>query len=70
MEDLYFRKKLIWNEIERLKSELKKNQEFINLFQKQNNDLMKSVEMQFKELEIIGDKLLENEYKALTDAGI
>ena len=70
MEDLYFRKKLIWNEIERLKSELKKNQEFINLFQKQNNDLMKSVEKQFKELEVIDDKLLENEYKALTDAGI
>ena len=65
MEDLYFRKKLIWNEIERLKSELRKNQEFINLFQKQNNDLLKAVENQFKELEVIGEKLLENETMCL-----
>ena len=64
MEDLHFRKKLIWSQIEHLKSELKKNQEFINLFQKNNNDLLKAVEKQFKELEIIGEKLLENGTKA------
>lgn len=61
MENLYFRKKLIWAEIERLKNELEKNQEFINLFQKQNNDLLKQIEKQFKEIEVVGEQLLKIE---------
>lgn len=59
MEDLYFRKKLIWAEIERLKHDIEKNQEFINLFQKQNNNLLKQIEQQFKEIEIVGEQLLK-----------
>ena len=65
MENLYFRKKLIWAEIERLKYELEKNQEFINLFQKQNNDLLKQIEKQFKEIEIVGEQLLKIETEQL-----
>jgi len=65
MENLYFRKKLIWAEIQRLKHELEKNQEFINLFQKQNNDLLKQIEKQFKEIEIVGEQLLKIETEQL-----
>lgn len=65
MENLYFRKKLIWAEIERLKNELEKNQEFINLFQKQNNDLLKQIEKQFKEIEVVGEQLLKIETEQL-----
>jgi len=65
MENLYFRKKLIWAEIERLKYELEKNQEFINLFQKQNNDLLKQIEKQFKEIEVVGEQLLKIETEQL-----
>lgn len=70
MQDLIFRKKLIWNEINHIKSELNKNYEYIDLFQKQNKELVASLENKFKELEIVGDKLLENETKALISAGI
>jgi hypothetical protein len=50
MEDFDFRKKLILNEIETLKAEFKKNQEFINLFFKKNQDLLKSMESYHKQL--------------------
>ncbi len=59
MEDLSFRRKLVLNEIERIKSEIGKNQEFIMLFQKQNNELMGSIENQYLELENISNKLIE-----------
>jgi predicted RNase H-like nuclease (RuvC/YqgF family) len=53
MEDPIFRKRLLLSEINRLKVDLKKNQEFINLFQRQNNSLLKQIEEHFTEIELL-----------------
>lgn len=53
MENKVFRKKLLFDDIDRLKKELEKNQEFINLFLKNNNELLKQIENRFGEIEII-----------------
>jgi len=69
MQDLNFRKKLIWKEIEKIKSDLEKNQEFIALFQKNNNKLLASLSELFKELEKIGYEIHEKE-GAITNVNV
>ena len=53
MGNKVFRKKILHDDIDRLKKELEKNQEFINLFLKNNNELLKQIENRFEEIEII-----------------
>ncbi len=61
MEDLVLRKKLIWQEIARLKSEMAKNREFMLMFQKDNDDHLVSMEKKYKELDVINDQMLADE---------
>ena len=53
MSNKVFRKKLLFDDIDRLKKELEKNQEFVNLFLKNNNELLKQIEDRFAEIAII-----------------
>lgn len=60
MENLQFRKELIKKEIESLTSELKNNQEFINLFLKNNNEILERIRLHYTEVEQISCKLEES----------
>lgn len=59
MEDLPFRRKLVLSEIDRLKGQLKQNEEFLLMFQKQNHELMGLLEKQYNELEDISNKQIK-----------
>lgn len=62
MADIHFRKKLLYDDISRIKKEIEKNQEFINLFLKNNNELQTQIENRNEEI-----RILQIENEASTD---
>lgn len=64
-QDLKFRKRLIYSEIRKLEDEFAKNQEFIRLFNKQNEGIIKKIKDSLSEAEEISIKIDEIELKNL-----
>jgi uncharacterized protein YcgL (UPF0745 family) len=65
IQNLHFRKALIQNEIENARTEISKNNEFIRLFQKNNEELISKIKNNLKEVEEISWKLDEQEAEIL-----
>lgn len=70
MEHLRFKCQLLHNEIKNKQLQIKKNREFINLFNKNNDELMDSINLLYRDLQNTSYELLELEAEALKEAGL
>lgn len=67
MENPYFRKKLIYSEINQMKRELIKNNEFIRSLHKNNDKLIADIKSKLNEVQEISEQMLVKETEFLIE---